>query len=257
MQRLFTLKEQEAKTDINIPQLFSELVKNPESAYNHSIILLSSAMLGDHEAYVKARINLWKKLNSSKNDSFKTWMLGRIAVAGTYMGKNEDVEQTLKHLKPLLKKCKKDEMSAWGWGYLASVNNEEYKNAKETMLAAVADAPTEADKLWVHVMNMEAAAVAGDKDIYDRIANEMQTLTHKTSLVEAVSQIPEKDWQAWGLAKVRKAAMVLEKDADAQALEQPTQAAIKNAMLKDMKACVMMAELTNRSANELGLTNRI
>lgn len=252
-QRLFTLKEEEMKTEINIPQLFSELAKNPESTYEHSIILLSSAMLGDHDAYVKARNNLWKKLNHSKNDSYKAWMLGRMAVAGTYMGENGDVEQALKHLKPLLKKCKKDEMSGWGWGYLASVNKEEYKNAKEMMLAAVAEAPTQADKLWVHIMNMEAAATMNDQDTYDLIVNDMKTLTKKLSLVEAVSQIPEKDWLAWGLAKVLKSAKIFKKETDVQELEQASQIAIKHAQLNNMKGCVMMAEMTNRNANELGV----
>ncbi|MEO8400328.1 MAG: hypothetical protein ABI597_00855 [Gammaproteobacteria bacterium] len=211
-------------------------------------------MLGDKDSYIKTRANLWKKLNSSKNDSFKAWMLGRIAVAGTYMGESDDVEQALKHLKPLLKKCNKDEMSGWGWAYLASVNNEEYKNAKKAMLDAVADAPTEADKLWIHIMNMEAAATAGDQNTYDLIVNDMKTLTQKLSLVEAISQIPEKDWLAWGLAKVRKAAKILGREADAHELEQPTQIAIKNAELKNLKACVMMAEITSRSTNDLGLT---
>lgn len=284
--RLFTPQ----KGTINLPQLLAELNEDPgESPYNYSVILLGSSLLHDEGIYKTARDHLIELLNGPndsfeswmKTKSFRAWMLGRLAVAGVYMGQPKHVKEALDQLIPLLNSeaCEKDEMSAWGWGYyLACVDEKEYDANKQAMLdavIAVIDSGSIANMLWVLAMDMEVAATAKDGATYDSIAEQMKSLTHTSSLTEALSHIPNTDWHAWAIAKVRKAAAMLGKDEDVKSLEHATQASISQVLQETVrlerravheetpeaealtklawarKACVMLAEITNRDADQL------
>ncbi|MBX2901881.1 MAG: hypothetical protein KF775_19705, partial [Cyclobacteriaceae bacterium] len=100
-----------------------------DTLYNASVVLYASALLKDKSHYLEALSAMEIKFKETPNNSFKAWMLGRVALAATHMGDQETVVKTVPALKDLLeqKEVAEDESRAWALGYLAAVNLAEYK----------------------------------------------------------------------------------------------------------------------------------
>lgn len=247
-------------TNINVTTALAEL--KTDSAYNSSVVLYASALLKNKERYSEALDAIEKQLAGSENNSFKAWMLGRVALAATHIEDKATVDKTVPVLKILIKEVSKDECHAWALGYLAAVNSAEFKENHQTMRNA-ADALTKpADALWAHVMNLQAAARERNKDIFNSILLQMTKFTGKTTVAEALAQVPANDWRAWALGIATESAAIMGEKNLYQELNQPLDAAIAeavgaksiaNAMLAQINATTASAMILQQSASKLTL----
>lgn len=226
---------------LEIKHEFSELKR--DSLYNLSVALTASAKLKSLDEYKKNLKDINISLSKSEDDSRKTWMLGRVALAASQMDDEKTVADTLIQLKKLLPNVKKDACYAWALGYMAAINTNEYKENKEKMLEAVKFLTKAADVLWAHVMNLQAAAKEGDQDCFNEILVQMKKYTKKETIAEALSTIPQDDWQAWALGIVLKAAATIRKKELYDELLEPSRLAITDAIKVNSMANALLAEL--------------
>jgi hypothetical protein len=240
----------EKNENFDIVETLKMLEAKANSPYDISIIVLSSAELKEEACY-KANLNkLEVILETLPNDSFKSWMAGRIALAAKTMDDKNTLTKWLPKLKEILNECKEknkeDASSAWAWGYRAALDANEYKESRENMLSAARSISKPADALWAYVMNIQAAAHMQDGQTYNQILDEMKTLTRKSSVGEALSEIPSNDWQAWALTIVSSAAATINDKDLVHELEQPTRNALQEACKLNLMANAMMAQINQK-----------
>lgn len=231
---------------LDINSVFAEL--KTDSLYNQSVKLYASALL-KHAEYTKSLSTIQKSLDSAPNDAFKAWMLGRVTLAAALLEDKVTVEKTLPLLKSLLsdKKVEENEFSAWALGYIAAVNPDEYKDYKEKMISAADKLTKPADALWAHVMNLQAAARAKDDSTFQYILNQMITFTKKTTVAEALAEIPASDWQAWALGIAAESSAIMGKKELYDDLKKALDAAIVQA---GSTANGMLAQISAISASD-------
>lgn len=124
----------------NIQLMFSE---GKEDEYRLGMVLYASAVQGDEKIYSQTLLKMKQKLDNLSNDnnwglSYQTWRLGRILLATDCMNDWITKKASLIKLKDLLANTNttKDAFSAWALGYIAALDNNEYKTYKNEMLAA-------------------------------------------------------------------------------------------------------------------------
>lgn len=259
-------------TEINIENVINTLLTDSkENAYNLSVVVLASAQYADKEKYTKSLPILLSVLKKMEDNSFKSWMLGRVVLAAKLTKDNETLALCLPDLKKLLSSVKKDKLSTWAWGYLAALDADEYKSASKHMLDASAfltveylkskqkttdaksddDAVVLSDVLWSHVMNAQAAALANDNETFDAILSDMKKVTGKSSVIDALSQIPESDWQAWAIGIVKLAASTIRNESINEQLSRPLRESILAARKANSDANAVLAYLCELEAKGL------
>lgn len=228
-----------------------------DSAYNSSVVLYASALLMKKKRYVEALNAIKAELAKKPNDSFKAWMWGRIVLAATHFGDKATVDEMLPELKSLLPQVAKDENYAWALGYLAAVNPKEYEQNKQAMMDAAKALKKPADALWAHVMNLQAAARQDEKADFYSILMDMRIYTGKTTIAEALAQIPATDWRAWALGIATESAAIMgDKDLYAE-LNQPIADAITEAVGAKSMANAMLAQINATKASELMQSSKL
>ncbi|HEX4044842.1 MAG TPA: hypothetical protein VHZ76_04170 [Gammaproteobacteria bacterium] len=244
----------------------AEQAKHDE--YRLSIVLLASAQQGDEKIYRKALLETEDALNAVnpleknvKHNSYIAWLLGRMLIAADSIEDKTTITKTLEKLKRLLadNNTKKDAFTAWGWGYLAALNKEEYSAAKNTLFASAAalsnsyqqtkrNIPTDtinqqdkltlqtklSDALWAWVMAAYAAANAQDTESFYFSLQQMQALTGQTSTATALTSglkrlSTSNDYPAWALSIIHLAAATIKHKDLYLALEKPLVDAIQGA----------------------------
>lgn len=215
----------------------SELSKDAKNdEYRLGMVLLASAQQGDEKRYHQTLLQMQtalSKVHDDNNNSYKTWRLGRILLAADSIGDTVTVNKTLTELKNLLAdpQTKQDAFSAWAWGYLAALNETEYKKAKDSMLTAAGSLTATykktkqshsttqvesmaSDALYAWIMALQAAANAQDRNTYDFIVAQMKAMTGQTSLSRVITSnlhrnSESNDYPAWALGMVRLAAATI------------------------------------------------
>ncbi len=203
-------------------------------AYKLSIVLLASAQQGDENFYKTTLLKMQTSLNAVTQNSYKTWLLGRLLLASDSIADRQVVMETESELTALLndKSTAKDNFSAWAWGYLAAINNQDYKTAKKEMLAA-ANTLTEqyqqeklitkdqkklqgmlSDALWAWTMDAQAATDANDQETFNYILTQIKLVTGQKTIALALStgllRVPgSNDYPAWALGIVRLSAATI------------------------------------------------
>ncbi len=260
------LKKQHYPEQLFVTQSIAGLsAKTNSDEYRLSMVVIASAQQGNEKLYQKTLMELQNKLNAvaknkkdPKNNSYRAWHLGRILLAADSIDDKHTVAQILPELKSLLtdEKTAKDAYSAWGWGYLASLNKKEYKSAKSKMLESAnalteqyQQAKTHADNseesqmalqiqlsnaLWAWVMDAQAAANANDEKIFNFILEQMKTITGEKTVGLALTKGLQRlstsnDYPAWALGIVRLAAATIGNKAIYDELEKPLADSIQGA----------------------------
>lgn len=234
----------------NIQFLLSE-AKDDE--YRLGMVLYASAIQGDEKIYSQSLLKMKQKLDKLSL-SYQTWRLGRILLAADCMNDLLTKKRTLADLKVLLANpnITKDAFSAWALGYLAALNNDEYKTYKNEMLAA-AQALTEqyghakinhddsnntqaklSDALWAWVMAIQAAANAQDNITFNFILDQIKIITTQKTISDALSQELKRlsdsnDYPAWAMSIVQLSAATIGNQSIFDELEKPLHVSIQGA----------------------------
>lgn len=247
----------------------AETNEDDSRAYRLSMPLLASALLGDKKSYdnlVKQTLSALNKLSPEKN-SFKAWIYGRVLLAADGLSDTNVINNTRKEIKKILKdkNTKKDELTAWAWCYLASLNDTEYNHAKENMknaadqlskdfLAAESAQESElhnkrAHALWAWVLCVQAAANADDKDMFEYALAQLKEIAKEETVAAALSKHLSRasstanDYPAWAMAITRLAAATYG-DHDLYAeLRDPLQDALGGAAAAEALLAELNAEL--------------
>lgn len=264
------LKEVNYPEKFLITTLLDSLKKNAEDPYNLSIVLLASGLQADKKTYQEILLKIIKSLNQISDysqNSFKSWMLGRIVFAANCMDDHETVINTIVQLKKLLEDSKtaKDAFSTWAFGYLAGMVHE-YAYAKERMLAMAmelnkihqetkkkSDDPakiqeTLSNALWAWVMNAQAAANNQDHLIYHQILNQIKNLTGQEQISKGLKTgllrtSASNDYPAWAMSMILTSASMMQDIPLRDELEKPLTESINSAKNLDAKAEVILATL--------------
>jgi len=263
-----------ATIESNIDEL-ANIAKDPYSA---SLPLIASAGLGDSKRYVSARTTMLTTLTDldekpnnypewMRNNSFKAWMWGRILLAAKNMADVKTILQSKNKLSSLLnnKEITKDDNFAfytWAQAYDATLNVKEYHIFKTPMMQNAAllsrkskedpanhDALSEA--LWAWVMNLSAAANAGDQENYALIKEKIKSLTGIESVTKSLEAgllrtAESNDYPAWALGKVRLAAKIRNDDVLYQDIAATLSSSIYRANQVGAKAEYILAVIENQ-----------
>lgn len=249
-------------------------------AYQLSLPLLISAQLGDAGLYQQSLDKIQESLRSPDNtnpnqNSFRAWMYGRMLMASKSIGDTATMDKTKNELKNLLndKNTMQDRFTAWAWGYLASLNNKEYHDAKNNMEQSADKLTTiymsinsgnaseekkqeaRSDALWAWVMAAQAAANSDDKQFYQHALDHMQIITETHDVSDALLKgllrtSASNDYPAWAIAMTRvDAVTILDKKLFAE-LENTLKKSIEDAINAQAKPETMLAQVNRELANE-------
>lgn len=234
----------------------AELAANAKDPYAASLPMIIYAELGDAPHYQTTKnhmLQLLSTLDTStdvtwkwmQNNSFKAWMWGRILLAAQNILDDQQVEEARTQLTNLLKQpataADNAAFTTWAWGYLAALDQKEYRLSKKNMMdgaQALTDkyqksgkAADLSDALWGWVMNLQAAARAHDLTTYERIKARIADSEYvETALVKGLSHTADSnDYPAWALAKVRLAAAIMDDQVLFSALQAPVETSIAEA----------------------------
>lgn len=199
---------------------------NENSSLDLSMALLNTSILDKQSLYEKIKSKLLEAIKIKINESIENniaiienyekpgtlaWILGRIVVAEDNIGNKENANNYAQLLETYLKKesTQKDYFAAWAWGYLltyyAGTNDNKYFASKEhvnEITTAILDIKEKQLPLvlWVLVMNLQASASIRDMTLYTKTLVQAKSQTQKESLVDAIKEMPIKNYRAWALA---------------------------------------------------------
>jgi hypothetical protein len=215
-----------------------ELLNSSQDAYAASLPLIASAEMGDKKRYELAREKLLNSLETldknpesapqwMRNNSFKAWMWGRVLLAADSASDTSTAMEAQQRLQALLKEnvTARDNFAffTWAWGYRAAYDKREYEMSSKKMLDDTSKLTTIfnesrehralSDALWAWVMNLQAAAYAGDQISYAWIKEQIKLITETESVSLALEKgllrtAESNDYPAWAMAKVRCAAII-------------------------------------------------
>src|SRR6185312_9955283 len=129
----------------------AQLAAEAQDPYAESLPMMIYAELGDQPHYQNTKNRMIELLNGldintdpalqwMQNNSFKAWMWGRILLAAQNIHDNSQVQAARSKLTGLLKQqptaADNAAFTAWGWGYLAALNQETYQFSKKKMMDA-------------------------------------------------------------------------------------------------------------------------
>lgn len=266
-----------------IKAIISELAV-AQDPYTASLPLLISAKLGS-ETYSQVLAQMLRLLNEhntapekfpawQRSNSFKAWMWGRVLLAADAMNDAEIVTLAKDQLTGLLNQRRSDSdqgaFFAWAWGYRAALSSSEYQACKDIMMqearvltqqykSLLQDPESKPDAvhaslsnaMWAWVMNIQAAAIDGDQDIYDEIKRQIKLTAGKATVAEALQTAllrtaESNDYPGWGMATVRNAASIKGNDEELmKELEKPLADLITGAERAQAKAEYALSVLDN------------
>jgi hypothetical protein len=273
-----------------IESTIDELANAAKDPYAASLPLIASAGLGDAKRYASARttmLTMLTALNEKPNDyaewmrsnSFKAWMWGRVLLAADTMADSKTILQSKNKLSFLLnKEITKDDNFAfytWAQAYDATLNIKEYQTFKKAMMQNAvllskkskedpANHGALSDALWAWVMNLSAAANAGDQKNYTLIKEQIKVLTGAESVTKSLETgllrtAESNDYPAWALGKVRSAAAIMRDNMLYQEVDLALISSIYGANQAGAKAEYSLAVIENQLAlqreNELQVTH--
>lgn len=189
---------------------------------NLSISLILAAQSNNAEQYETVKQEMWMLLDLDNQPEkqlspHESWMLGRMVVSAYFIGKKDDAQ---KFGEVLAAKAPKgnatDALGVWANGYLLEYyarqdDKAAYNANKQTILGRANEITAKTDRAanastiaWIHVVNMHAAAVAGDNETYNAIKqqfiNDIKPQSSRNpnfGLVEALALVPDTDFPAW------------------------------------------------------------
>ncbi len=187
------------------------------SAYELTMPLLISAKQKDQKVYSSAI----EKILAQTHDptSFNLWLLGRVIVAADDMGEKDRANDIAAVVhKQLLLLPKSDNFSTWTWGYLAAhyAHSKEYQECKENMLSGIEDLQAKTEEReqdnvqWAFALGISAAAQAKDAGVYRDLLQKLKLWTGKENLSDAIETIPRRDFTAWAMALIYRAAQKMD-----------------------------------------------
>lgn len=260
-----------------------ELAGSAKDPYAASLPMIMSAELGDKERYshsARKMIGLLADLDSTpanfaewmRGQSFKAWMWGRVLLAADSINDVEGVALAKTKLSALLTEETDDfAFATWAWGYRAALDQTEYKLSKETMLQQAKKLSNIyksskkhgdlSNALWAWVMNIQAAAKAGDKVAYGRIKAELKEVAGASTVAGALETgllrtKESNDYPAWALGIVFYAAAMMGDAALFDELENAVKTSIRGADQAAAKAehafAVLDQQLAVLTEKEMG-----
>ncbi len=220
--------------------IINQLTGLANDPYAASLPMIMSAELGDAKGYQANSAQMLKMLEMleskpemfpqwMQSNSFKAWMWGRVLLAADSINDVGRVSMAQNKLSTLLNGKITDKDSSafftWAWGYRAALNPSEYQNAgKDKMMEGARQLTTDyknsgshdqlSNALWAWVMNIQAAARAGDRKTYENIKNEMKRTAGTDSVSVALETgllrtADSNDYPAWAMAIVRRSAAAM------------------------------------------------
>ncbi len=246
--------------------------------YAASLPLIANAELGNKKSYLVIRDHMQQALTAldqkptdfpqwMRNNSFKAWMFGRVVLSADAMKDVRTLVLAKRKLVALLnqKMTPDDSLAffAWAEGYTAALSDRAYTTYVKKMMRDAAELsdqykakPTHdglSNTLWAWVMNLSAAANAGNQHDYNWIKDQILSLTGKKSVTEALETgllrtADSNDYPAWAMAKVRLSAAVMHDRDLYQEIETSLTSSIENAKSAGAKAEYALAVVDNELA---------
>lgn len=165
---------------------------------------------------------------------WQLWMLGRMALAAKLADdplKLAEIKESLStqlFADDKLVKGNKDEKIGWAFAYLAAIDETSYENCRKKLLEYTEFArdrykhsPTTAASnfVWTLVMNLYAAASAGNEEGYLHFLRELKSSTEKNSLKDATLLVPKEDYRQWLVSMARYSFTLMKDDGNLKELE--------------------------------------
>jgi hypothetical protein len=262
----------------HVESIIDELLDSSHDPYAASLPLIASAEIGDRKRYELAREKMRNSLESldqhpenapqwMQNNSFKAWMWGRMLLAADSVNDANTVIKSQARLQALLKEnsTTNDNFAffTWAWGYRAAYDKKEYDISKKRMLddalrlTTIFNESNEhgalSDALWAWVMNLQAAAYAGDQSSYKWIKEQMKLITRTESVSLALEKgllrtTESNDYPAWAMAKVRCAAIIAGDKELYREIESTVISSINSAQKANAMAEYVLSVLDNQLA---------
>jgi hypothetical protein len=262
----------------SVESAIDELLSSSQDPYAESLPLIASAEIGDKKRYELAREKMLNGLEIldknpesapqwMQNNSFKAWMWGRVLLAADSVNDTSTAMEAQERLQILLKEnvTASDNFAffTWAWGYRAAYDKKEYEISKKRMLddasklTMIFNESREhgalSDALWAWVMNLQAAAYAGDQSSYEWIKEQMKLITGKESVSQALEKgllrtAESNDYPAWAMAKVRCAAIIAGDKELYRVMESSLISSIDGAQKANAKAEYVLSILDNQLA---------
>jgi hypothetical protein len=277
------LKGIEFNERVSVENIIDELGKSSKDPYAASLPLIASAELGDEKRYDVALTQMLHTLDAletkpndcpqwMRNNSFKAWMWGRVLLAANSMNDVKTSSQAKNKLIAFLneKVTKEDSLAfmTWAWGYRAAANQAEYGISSKRMIDDAMQLTEKykeepknhsalSDALWAWVMNLSAAATAGDVHNYALIKDQIKAVTGADSATKALETgllrtAQSNDFPAWALAKMRFAAATMKDKELYHESEKAILFSIEGAKETGAKAEYILSVLDNQLAIHAG-----
>lgn len=248
---------------VSLENIIDELTHANTDPYSASLPLIASAELGDKKRYDITLTHMLNSLDKNTQDHpFKAWMLGRILLAADDMNDADTIKKARQKLNEYLNEDS-SAFSAWAWGYRAALDSKNYALYKKSMLDAAETLTKKyqtspnhealSNALWAWVMNLQAAAFAGDQKSYHWIKEQIKLIAEENSVSLSLKKgllrtAQSNDYPAWAMAKTRYSAIIINDKELYQEIEIPLMTSIDSAQKENIKAEYVLSVLDNQLA---------
>lgn len=214
---------------------------NPQDRlYQLSMPLLAYATMKQITEYQTVLADMQQILDNETDSgkiqkSWQLWMLGRMAVAAKLAGDQQKLSELKTTLsKELSENDTKDIFTGWAFAYLASLDQDTYKQyqAKLSEYDKLERARFDKDPekegsnyVWTVVMNLYAAASTNQDDDYAMYKEELINLTPQKSLTATSQLVPMSDFRQWLISFQRYSFTMMQDKAslgELQSINSPT-----------------------------------
>jgi hypothetical protein len=256
----YHMQEHHDPEDSATQRKIAQLLKNANTAYKMSIPLLASSLLGEEKIYRIALERIKTALDDSKDDAdVKAWLYGRVLLSAKSMKDNPAIQAAKQDIESHLSdKGRVGAYNTWAMGYLAALDKETFNHYKDRLLALCEELTAKyantrshndlSDAIWGWVMALQASALAGEQDIFNKIIEKIIQITGAKTLADALatglhSAKTSSDYPAWALAIATFSAAKLN-DSNYPQLENATAKSIKSAEQDEQPGDALLGELT-------------
>lgn len=218
-------------------------IADRDDAYSLSLPLIASALAHDSAQYKSLSQKIQTAMESSEDNAFKAWLLGRRLLAADLIKDSSTLDQLQLDLSTLLSKLKFNShqyasqnyaMYSWAICYLARLNTKEYNVRSQELQSTIVNLENSYKKMrqnesmqeselhdmlsnvvWAQIMALTAAANVEDRKIYTDILQQIKSITGQDNITSAIENSltrtdSSSDYPAWALSLIRYAAVQLQ-----------------------------------------------
>jgi hypothetical protein len=189
-----------------------------------SMLLLAYAAVQEFKEYQSVLEDMKSILSSDSistqdNQSWRLWILSRMAVSSKLMDDTVELDSLEKTLRAELlsnndKEKYQDATRGWAFAYFASIDESLYENSIAILCQYYFNQKTEnttSNCVWTLVMTLYASACACHREDYGCILQLLKNITGNNSLKDAIRVVPKNDYRQW-LVSIIQCSCALMKD---------------------------------------------